>query len=98
MTVTASSFLVAYPEFEPLHAEDNALVVAVIARAERRIGSAWPAEVRDDIVELQVADILARSPMGRSANLSQKGEPTTYQEDLECRKKAFGCGRSRVIL
>jgi hypothetical protein len=97
VTATVEGFLVEYPEFTPLHAEDEPLVTAVLARAERRIGSAWPEEVRDDIVYLQMADTLARTPMGRNANLSAPGEPTTYSQDLKCRKKAFACGRSRVV-
>jgi hypothetical protein len=97
VTATVAGFLVEYPEFEPLHAEDDALVTAVLARAERRIGSAWPEEVRDDIVYLQCADTLSRTPMGRNANLSKQGEPTTYSDDLKDRKKAFACGRSRVV-
>lgn len=97
MAVTTTQLLENYPEFVPLHAEDNALVIAVLARAERRIGTAWPAEVRDDIVMLQAADMLARTPMGRNANLSAEGAPTMYGEDLTVRKTAFACARSRVL-
>lgn len=94
---TAAAFLIDYPEFTLIHAEDTPLVDAVLARADRRIGPEWPEDVRDDIVMLQAADMLARTPMGRNAMLSEPGAPTAYSEDLLARKKAFACGRSRVV-
>ncbi|MES2384525.1 MAG: hypothetical protein V4593_08245 [Pseudomonadota bacterium] len=97
MAVTAESFLEAYPEFQPLAEEQVALVPAVLARAERRIGDAWPADVRDDIVELQAAHMLSLTPAGRNARLSEPGKPTAYQEELCERKKGFAFGRARIV-
>lgn len=99
MTVTATTFLIDYPEFEPLHAEDSALITAVLGRAERRITPSWPEDTRDDMVSLQAADMLARTPMGRNAKLSSPDYRvrTSYAEELDQRKKAYAFGRSRVV-
>lgn len=94
---TAESFLIAYPEFAPLHLAAAALVDAVLARADRRITSEWPEETREDIVMLQAADMLARTPMGRNAQLSEPGAPTAWGEELKIRKMGFACARSRVV-
>lgn len=96
MTVTAASFLVAYPEFVPLHEDDETLVPAVLERAERRVGDLWREDLRDDIVELQTAHMLALTPMGRNAKLSEPGKPTAYQEELHCLKKSNAVARYRT--
>jgi hypothetical protein len=80
-----------------MHAEDAPLIAAVIARAERRIGDLWPAEVRDDIVELQAAHMLALSPAGRNAKLSEPGMPTAYECELKERKKGNAFARLRIV-
>jgi hypothetical protein len=97
MAVTTASLIEAYPEFEPLSEQYPDLVDAVIARAERRISISWPDEIRDDIVELQVAHLLAMSPAGRNAKLSEPGKPSSYEYELKLRKKAFAYGRLRVV-
>ena len=96
MSVTANSFLLAYPEFTPLHAEDATLIPAVLARAERRIGNLWRTDLRDDIVELQCAHMLAMSPAGRNARLSEPGKETAYQCELKALKKGNAFGRFRT--
>lgn len=98
MAVTAASFLVAYPEFQPLHEQDEALIPAVLVRAERRVGDVWREDLRDDIVELQCAHMLALTPAGRNARLSEPGKPTAYESELKClrRSNAFGRYRSGV--
>ena len=96
MTVTAESFLEAFPEFLPLHAEDEALVPAVIARAELRIGDIWRESLRDIAVELQAAHMLALSPAGRNAKLSEPGKPTAYWAELQCLKKGNAFARFRT--
>lgn len=95
MTVTAASFLEAFPEFAPMHETDATLIPAVLARAERRIGDHWREDLRDDIVELQTAHMLALMPSGRNAKLSEPGKPTAYQEELACLKKGNAFGRYR---
>lgn len=97
MAVTVESFLVAYPEFVPMHTEDAPLVAAVLARAERRIGDLWPATIRDDVVELQAAHMLALSPAGRNAKLSEPGTKTAYECELHERKRGNAFARLRVV-
>lgn len=97
MAVTVDSFLEAYPEFAPMHAEDAAIVPAVLARAERRIGNTWTESVRDDIVELQCAHMLALMPAGRNAKLSEPGAPTAYEADLKVRKAGNAFAKYRIV-
>ena len=98
MAVTTAQLLIEYPEFVPLHAEDSALVDAVLARADRRISVTWPADTRADMVMLQAADMLARTPMGRNAKLSSPDYRvrTSYAEELAERRKAFAFARLRI--
>lgn len=97
MAVTAASFLVAHPEFEPLNTEDPDLITAVLARAERRIGDIWREDLRDDIVELQCAHMLAMTPAGRNARLSKPGAPTAYQHELKCLKRGNAFAKLRIV-
>jgi hypothetical protein len=97
MAVTVDSFLLAYPDFAPMHDADVTLVPAMLARAELRIGSAWPTDIRDSIVELQTAHMLSLMPAGRNAKLSEPGKPTSYQLELKERKTAFAYARSRIV-
>jgi hypothetical protein len=94
---TVASFIADYAEFAPMAETDETLVAAYLARAERRIGSAWPAAVRDDIVALQCAHMLALSPWGRNARMSDASGASAYGDDLALRKKGFACARSRVV-
>lgn len=96
MAVTTSQFLVSYPEFEPIHQEDSAMVDAAVARAERRLGDQWDAGVRDDIVMLQAAAMLANTPAGRAARLSEPGKESSYHCELKERKKAHAFALNRV--
>jgi hypothetical protein len=97
MAVTVESFLVAFPEFAPLSEEpaNEGLLEAALARAERRVGDHWREDLRDDIVELQLAHMLALSPAGRNARLSEPGKPTAYEMDLKCLRKGNAFGRYR---
>jgi hypothetical protein len=97
MTVSVEDFLAAYPEFTPLSEEQTGLVAAVLERAERRIGDSWESNIRNDIVELQAAHLLAMTPAGRSAKLSEPGVKTAYEEDLMLRKKAHAFARMRIV-
>lgn len=98
MAVTVESFLEAYPEFRALHPEDVALVPAVLARAERRIGNNWTDDSKRDLaVELQCAHMLAMMPSGRNAQLSEPGKPTAYQCELEKLKKSNAFAKLRVV-
>lgn len=97
MAVSVESFLEAYVEFVPLSEEpaNAGMIAAFLERAERRIGDHWREDLRDDMVELQLAHMLALSPAGRNAKLSEPGKPTTYQHDLKCLKKGNAFGRYR---
>jgi len=97
MAVTTASFLEAFAEFEPLSEQYPDLVDAHLARAERRVSVSWPSDIRDDIVELQLAHQLSMSPAGRNAKLSEPGVCSAYEEELKLRKKAFAYGRLRVV-
>jgi hypothetical protein len=99
MAVTVEQLLIEYREFEPLHAENETLVAAVLARADRRISPSWPSDTRDDVVYLQAADMLARTPMGRNANLSSPDYRvrTTYAEELDQRRKGYAFARARMV-
>jgi hypothetical protein len=98
VAVTVESFLEAFPEFAPMHAEDEPLVVAVLARAERRIGNNWTDDSKRDLaVELQCAHMLAMSPAGRNARLSEPGEKTAYECELKEMKKGNAFGKLRVV-
>jgi uncharacterized protein DUF4054 len=97
VTVSAASFLVAYPEFAPMHAEDATLIPAVLARAERRIGNVWREDLRDDAVELQCAHMLSLMPSGRNAKLSEPGKETAYQCALKELKSGNAFARYRIV-
>lgn len=104
MTVLAADFIVGYPEFAAIHAEDAGLIDAVLARAERRIRSDWePADQRDDMVMLTAAVTLSKGPWGRNAALSGKqtvseaGKESSYEAELKERKKAHAFARSRAV-
>lgn len=97
MAVTSAEFLVDYPEFVPLNAEDAPLIVAVLARAERRVSPTWPEATREDRVKLTAAVMLARGPWGRNARLSNNDGVTCYDKDLLDNAKAHAVGRSRVV-
>jgi hypothetical protein len=97
MAVTAESFLVAFPEFEPLNTEYEDLIPAVLERAERRIGDVWREDLRDDIVELQTAHMLSLTPAGRNAKLSEPGKPTAYECELKRLKSGNAFAKLRIV-
>jgi hypothetical protein len=97
VAVTTESFLEAYPEFEVVSEQHPALLPAILARAERRISVSWPTETRDDVVELQIAHMLAMSPAGRNAKLSEPGGCSAYEEELKLRKRANALAKLRVV-
>jgi hypothetical protein len=94
--VTPAAFLELYAEFQALYEEDPGLIVAALARAERRISDTWGSR-RDDAVALTAAHQLALSPWGRNARLSEPGKTTVYQAELDTWKKGHACARSRAV-
>lgn len=94
--MTPAAFLELYAEFRALYDEDPGLIVAALARAERRISDSWE-ERRDDAVALTAAHQLALSPWGRNARLSEPGKVTVYQAELDTWKRGHGCARSRAV-
>ena len=99
MAVTASQFVIEYPEFAALHSEDLPLITAVIARSEKRVAATWePANTRDDMVMLRTAVTLARGPWGRNARLSDPDKGTTvWDAELAERLRVHACARSRAV-
>lgn len=95
--MTGAEFVVDFPEFAALLAEDPALITAALARAERRVSDSWDTR-RDDIVKLTAAHSLALHPWGRNARLSEKDGSTTYGADLAVMKKGHACARSRAVV
>jgi hypothetical protein len=49
------------------------------------------------MVMLVAADMLAKGPWGRNANLKEPGKPSAYAEEIKERKLAETCGRSRIV-
>ncbi len=97
MATTTAQLIIEYPEFAVLNEQDAAYVTAVLARAERRVSPTWPADTRDDMVYLRAAHMLALSPMGRDAKLSDKHGVTSYGQELQARIAANAVGRGRVV-
>lgn len=101
MATTVTQLLIEYPDLSPINEENHPYVVAVLARAERLSGNAWPAAYRDDAVYLQTAEWLALSPAGRNAKLSVEltsGRFTTsYTDALKALKKAAFAAVDRVV-
>jgi hypothetical protein len=97
VAVLSADFLINYPDFAPLGQTDATLITAVLARAERRVSPTWTAATRDDMVMLVAADMLAKGPWGRNANLKEPGKPSAYAEEIKERKLAETCGRSRIV-
>lgn len=97
MAATTAQLVIEYPEFAVMNDQDPAYVAAVLARADRRTSPTWPSDTRDDMVYLRAAHILALSPMGRDAKLSDKHGVTSYGQELAARIAANGVGRGRVV-
>ncbi len=94
--MTGAEFVVIFPEFVALNAEDPAYVTATLARAERRVSDSWGTR-RNDVVALTTANMLAAGPWGRNARLSEKDGTSTYSVELKEMKRAHACGRSRAV-
>lgn len=90
--MTLAEFRLRYPEFGP--AEDS-WITAVLAEAEYLVSESWGDE-RDEILGLQAAVLLARSPRGRAAQLNSKDGSSTYSRDLAARKRRHACAFMRI--
>ena len=75
MTVTRSSFLGRFPEFEPA---SQTMVEAAIGEAIRNVDAAAFGDKTDDAVAWKCAHLLAISPFGQQARLISKDGSTTY--------------------
>jgi hypothetical protein len=98
----AADFLDEYPEFRPFQIPSPGTdgvnyIQAVLNRADRRIGVSWDENVRDDIVMLQAACMLANSPAGRAAKMVNAGSDSSYDMALKERKKANAFAKMRIV-
>lgn len=93
----SAAFVVIFPEFSALLAEDAALIAAALARAERRVSDSW-GDRRDDVVALTTAHQLALSPWGRNARMVSKDGSTTYGDELSNWKRGHACARNRAVV
>lgn len=95
MSVTRSSFLVAYPEFSKA---GNTLIDAQLALAELIVSDSFESQ-RDLAVMLRLADLLAQSPWGRDARMVPKGVDnafsSTYGVQFQALSEANGITASR---
>lgn len=96
--MTTSEFLVLFPEFAALAAEDGGtdLIDGALARSARRVSDSWGAK-RDDVIGLTTAHMLALGPFGRNARLSAADGTTTYGAELALMKKGHAFARRRVV-
>jgi hypothetical protein len=94
--MTSAAFLIIFPEFVALNAEDPTLVTAALARADRRVSDSWGTR-RDDVIALTTAHQLALSPWGRNARLVAKDGTTTYGEELKEWKRGHAFARNRIV-
>lgn len=96
--MTTAEFLVLFPEYAALAAEDNGteLIDGALARADRRVSDSW-GDRRDDVIGLTAAHMLALSPFGRNARLSTADGTTTYGTELTAMKKGHAFARRRVV-
>ena len=86
--MTPAEFIALYPAFV---FADTDWLTAELAAAELRVGDTWEDPYRDEIVGLETAATLARSPAGRAAQLlSQDGE-SVYSRALMHRYQAEAC-------
>jgi hypothetical protein len=91
--VTLVEFRDRFPEFEPT---DDAMVTAQLAAAELFVSDSWDDSERDEIVALRAASLIATSPVGRQAGLSDpKKGISTYDRRLKERLDAHACCYSR---
>jgi hypothetical protein len=90
VTVTPTSFVALFPEFQPVHEQYSTLVAATLAQVEERVSDSWGDE-RDEVVGLECAASIAAGPLGRAAQLQAKEGTTTYTKRLQAMREAHGC-------
>lgn len=97
--MTTAEFLVLFPEFAALAAEDGGteLIDGALVRSARRVSDSWGAK-RDDVIGLTTAHMLALSPFGRNARLSAADGSSTYKTELTEMKKGHAFARRRVVV
>lgn len=96
--MTTAEFLVLFHEFAALAVEDGGteLIDGALARAARRVSDSW-GDKRDDVIGLTTAHMLALSPWGRNARLSDAKNVTTYGVELDAMKRGHAFARHRVV-
>lgn len=93
MSLSLASFRELYPEFAPT---SDATITAMLAQVEGLVSNTLTDDARDEIVGLETAARLARSPQGRKANLVSQDGSSTYSRELCKRRKQHACLLLRV--
>lgn len=90
MAITPQELRNRRPEFRDL---TDPQLASALERAERRISeTTFPADVRDDVVALEAARLIADSPFGQQAKLQLKDGRTIYDKELERMKRSYSMG------
>lgn len=74
--IQASRFVEQYPEFQAIYSQNPGYVQGVVNRIDRSIDAS--VANREDLVFLAIAADIARSPIGRGAQLSNKDGSSSY--------------------
>lgn len=85
--MTSVEFLVRYPEFVVINAEEPTLLPAALVEADKAVSDQW-GDAREEIVGLETAHRMAISPFGRNAKLASSAGKTTYGTQLKARRRA----------
>lgn len=80
MTVSLDSFVTSYPEFKEISCSDSALLEAKLAEATRFVSTCAFDALSDDAVMAKAAELLALSPCGRRAGMTDKKGNTGYTQ------------------
>ena len=91
--VTLESFKALYPAFA---AAGDAWIQALIDQVETVITDTLVGDYRDEVVGLEVASRLARSPIGRKAQLVAKDGSSAFSRRLDEVRREHACAFMRV--
>lgn len=92
--MTAAELRTRFPEFGPTA---DATVTAALAAAELFVSDTWDADQAEEVIALKAASIIATSPVGRAAKLSDpKTGISAYDKRLRELYESHACCLSRV--
>lgn len=93
VAVTVDGFKELYPAFA---VAGDTWIQALIDQIETQVSDLLTGDDRDEIVGLEVAARLARSPIGRKASLLSKDGTSTFSRELDQRRQQHACLLLRV--